>query len=171
MLEVAIQDNVKKNPIPESYLPMFQDAVYAFAWQESCFRQFILDKKKLTYVRSYTNTSVGIMQINERVWRGMYDIDHLRWDVSYNATAGIDILNTYLRKYALPKMKSLKGKDALDNDGMASSLYAMYNAGPGGFSKFVKRRSAGKFTNIDKHFKEKYDWVKSGQWDRLGDCY
>ncbi|MFZ2633875.1 MAG: lytic transglycosylase domain-containing protein [Desulfosalsimonadaceae bacterium] len=171
ILEAATQDNVKKNPIPENYLPMFQDAVYAFAWQESCFRQFIIEKKKLTYIRSYTNTSVGIMQINERVWRGMYDIDHLRWDVSYNATAGIDILNTYLRKYALPKMKSLKGKDALDNDGMASSLYAMYNAGPGGFSKFVKRRSAGQFTNIDKHFKEKYTWVKSGQWDRLGDCF
>ncbi|RJP84493.1 MAG: lytic transglycosylase domain-containing protein [Desulfobacteraceae bacterium] len=171
ILEAATQENLKKNPIPENYLSMFQEAVYAFAWQESCFRQFILEKNKLTYIRSYTNTSVGIMQINERVWRGIYDINHLRWDISYNASAGVDILNTYLRKYALPKIKSMKGKDALDIDGVAGSLYAMYNAGPGGFSGYVRRRSAGTPTNIDKHFKEKYNWVKSGQWDRLGDCF
>jgi hypothetical protein len=171
VLEAATRENLKKNSIPESYLPMFRYAVYATAWQESCFRQFIIDKKKLTYIRSYTNTSVGIMQINERVWRGIYDINHLRWDVSYNATAGIDILNLYLKKYALPKMKSLKGKDALDKDGVASSLYAMYNEGPAEFSKFVKRRSTDQFTNIDKQFKEKYIWVKSGQWERLSDCF
>jgi len=171
VLELATQENLKKSPIPENLIPTFQDAVYAFAWQESCFRQFILEKNKLTYIRSYTNTSVGMMQINERVWRGMYDIEHLRWDVNYNASAGVDILNTYLKKYALPKMKKLTGKNALDNDGVAGSLYAMYNAGPGGFSKYVKRRSAGKFTNIDRHFKEKYDWVTSGEWDKLGNCF
>lgn len=112
-----------------------------------------------------------MMQINERVWRGMYNIERLRWDIRYNAAAGIDILNLYLRKYALPKMKSLKGKEALDNDGVAGSLYAMYNAGPGGFSRYVKRRSTGKFSKIDAHFKEKYIWVKIGQWDRLRDCF
>jgi hypothetical protein len=171
VLEQVTQENLKKDPIPESLIPAFQNAVYAFAWQESCFRQFILEKNKLTYIRSYTNTSVGIMQINERVWRGMYDIEHLRWDINYNASAGVDIMNTYLKKYALPKMKKLTGKDALDNDGVVASLYAMYNAGPGGFSRFVKRRSAGQFTNIDRHFKEKYTWVTSGQWDRLKTCF
>jgi len=171
VLEKATQENLKKSPIPESLIPTFQDAVYAFAWQESCFRQFILEKNKLTYIRSYTNTSVGMMQINERVWRGMYDIEHLRWDINYNASAGVDILNTYLKKYALPKMKKLTGKDVLDSDGVAASLYAMYNAGPGGFSKYVKRRSAGQFTNIDRHFKEKYAWVTSGQWDKLKTCF
>lgn len=170
VIETAARENLAKNPVPEAHVKMFQDAVFAFAWQESCFRQFIMEKGKLTYIRSYTNTSVGMMQINERVWRGMYNIEHLRWDIHYNAAAGIDILNTYFRKYALPKLGGLKGKEALDSDGLASSLYAMYNAGPGGFSKFVKRRAAGKATNIDKHFKEKYDWVKSGQWDRLNDC-
>jgi len=79
--------------------------------------------------------------------------------------------NLYLKKYALPKMKLLKGKDVLDADGVACSLYAMYNAGPGGFSKYVKRRSTGKPSKIDNHFREKYTWVKTGQWERLGDCY
>jgi hypothetical protein len=150
---------------------MFQKAVYATAWQETCFRQFIVDKDKLTYIRSYNNSSVGIMQINERVWRGIYNMERVRWDIAYNAAVGIDILNLYLQKYALPKMKSLKGKEALDSDGLACSLYAMYNAGPAGFSKYVKRRSSGNPSKIDNHFEEKYTWVKKGQWERLGDCY
>ena len=135
------------------------------------FRQFIIDNKKLTYIRSYNNSSVGMMQINERVWRGIYNIEHLRWDITYNVAAGIDILNLYLRKYALPKLKSFKGKDVLDNDGVAYSLYAMYNEGPGGFSRYVKRRSSGKYSDIDNHFKEKYTWVKSSQWGRVRDCF
>lgn len=171
LLEAATRENLKKDSIPESHRRMFQHAVMATAWQESCFRQFIVDNRKLVYIRSYNNSSVGMMQINERVWRGMYNIERLRWDIRYNAAAGIDILNLYLRKYALPKMKSLKGKEALDNDGVAGSLYAMYNAGPGGFSRYVKRRSTGKFSKIDAHFKEKYIWVKIGQWDRLRDCF
>jgi hypothetical protein len=171
LLETVFRESLKKNSIPESYRQMFEKAVYATAWQESCLRQFIVDKKKLTYIRSYNNSSVGMMQINERVWRGMYNLEHLRWDISYNVAAGIEILNLYLKTYALPKMKSLTGKDVLDTDSVACSLYAIYNEGPGGFSGYVKRRSTGKFSQIDNHFKEKYTWVKSGQWDRLGDCF
>jgi len=171
LLKAATRENLKKNSIPEKYHQVFQKAVYATAWQETCFRQFIVDKKKLTYIRSYNNTSVGMMQIHERVWRGIYNIERVRWDIAYNVAVGIDILNLYLKKYALPKMKSLKGKDVLDSDGVACSLYAMYNAGPGGFPKYVKRRSSGKPSKIDNHFKEKYTWVKKGQWDRLKDCY
>jgi len=171
LLEAVTRDNLKKNSIPEKYHPMFQKAVYATAWQETCFRQFVVDKQMLTYIRSYNNSSVGMMQIHERVWRGIYNIERVRWDITYNAAVGVDILNLYLKKYAMPKMKKLKGKEALDSDGLAGALYAMYNAGPSGFSKYVKRRSTGKPSKIDNHFKEKYTWVKKGQWDRLKDCY
>ncbi len=171
LLEAATRENLQKNHIPVSYHEMFQKAVYATAWQESCFRQFIVDKQKLTYIRSYNNSSVGMMQINERVWRGMYHIERLRWDIAYNAAAGVDILNLYLRKYAIPKRASLTGRDVLDSDGMACALYAMYNAGPGGFSGYLNRRRTGKLSKIDAHFKEKYTWVQNGQWDKLGNCY
>ena len=97
--------------------------------------------------------------------------EHLRWDIRYNAAAGIDILDMYLKKYALPKRKALKGKGVLDNDGLACALYAMYNAGPGGFSAYVKSRSTGNFSEIDNHFKEKYSRVKAGLWDGLRDCF
>jgi len=171
LMDAAFKENLKKNSIPENYHKMFQKAAYATAWQESCFRQFVVDDQKLMYIRSYNNTSVGMMQINERVWRGMYSLEQLRWNIRYNVEAGMDILSLYLKKYALPKMKSLKGKEVLDNDGVACALYAMYNEGPGGFSGYVKRRSTGKFSRIDNHFKGKYNWVKNGQWDKLGDCY
>ncbi len=171
ILEAATKKNVIKNSIPESYFQMVQDVVYGTAWQESCFRQFIVDNNKLTYLLSYTKTSVGMMQVNERIWRGFYDIEHLRWDIRYNAAAGIDILNMYLKKYALPKMKALKGKDLLDKEGLACSLYAMYNAGPGAFSGYVKSRSTGNFSKIDDHFKEKYFWVKTGRWEKQRDCF
>ena len=171
VLEAATKKNVMENSIPESYFRMVQETVYATAWQESCFRQFIVENRKLTYLLSYTKTSVGMMQVNERVWRGMYDIEHLRWDIRYNAAAGVDILNMYLKKYALPKKKTLKGKEALDNDGLACALYAMYNAGPGGFSAYVKSRSTGNFSEIANHFRKKYFWVKTGRWERLRDCF
>ena len=168
LMDSAFKENIEKNSIPETYHEMFQKTVYATAWQESCFRQFVVDDAKLTYIRSYNNTSVGMMQINERVWRGMYNIEQLRWNIRYNAAAGMDILSLYLKKYALPKMKSLKGKDVLDSDGVACALYAMYNGGPAGFSGYVQRRSTGKFSKIDNHFKEKYTWVKNGQWEKTG---
>lgn len=171
LLAAATKENLKKNSIPESHRKMFEKAVYATAWQESCFRQFVVDNNKLTYLLSYNNSSVGMMQINERVWRGIYNLQYLRWDIAYNAAAGIDILNLYLQKYALPKMPSLAGKETLDADGLAGAIYAMYNAGPGAFSAYVKRRSTRQFSKIDNHFKEKYAWVKEGRWEKVKDCF
>lgn len=171
LLASVTRSNLEKDPIPEAYRKMFAEAVIATAWQESCFRQFVVDGGKLTYLLSYNNSSVGLMQINERVWRGIYNLERLRWDIAYNAAAGVDILNLYLEKYALRKMPALSGKEALDPDGVAGALYAMYNAGPGAFSAYVKRRSTGKFSRIDAHFREKYTWVKDGRWDKLKSCF
>jgi hypothetical protein len=163
----ANQKNLRNTAIPEKYHNLFQQVVMATAWQETCFRQFIVDDGKLTFIRSYNNTSVGLMQINERVWRGMYDIQHLRWNIRYNAEAGIDILENYFTKYALPKSRTVA---ALGRDGLAACMYAMYNGGPSQFGGYLKRRQTGQFYKTDKHFKEKYDWVKNNQWERLSDC-
>jgi hypothetical protein len=35
---------------------------------------------------------IGIMQVNRRVWRGLFDLTKLEWDVAYNAGAGAEIL-------------------------------------------------------------------------------
>jgi hypothetical protein len=156
--------------IPAAHHEVFRNIIYATAWQESCFRQFIEKQGALTYLRSYNNTSVGMMQINERVWRGIYDPRHLKWDIAYNTKAGVEIADEYMTRYALPRMQKLAPADALDADGLAGAVYAMYNSGPGDFSKYIERRRTGDFRATDRHFKEKYDWVKTNQWRKIGLC-
>ena len=57
-------------------------------WAWRLPQQFVVKKKKIAYLRSYNGSSIGVMQINERVWRGMYDLHRLRWNIWYNAWAG-----------------------------------------------------------------------------------
>jgi hypothetical protein len=156
--------------IPGAHQEVFRNIIYATAWQESCFRQFIEKQGAVTYLRSYNNSSVGMMQINERVWRGIYDPRHLKWDIAYNAKAGVEIADEYMTRYALPRMQKLAPADALDADGLAGAVYAMYNSGPGDFSKYIERRRTRDFRATDRHFKEKYDWVKENQWRKIGLC-
>ena len=166
MLKEAVEEMLKKNTIPASHHPVFLQAVSATGWQESCFRQFLDKKGKITYLLSYNNTSVGMMQINERVWRGVYDLKHLRWNIRYNARAGCEILEQYFTRYAL----SDKQAGQLDSDTLSGALYAMYNSGPGDFQKYLKRIAGGKRLKTDKLFQEKYQWVKNDQWDNITKC-
>lgn len=146
----------------------FRILVASAAWQESCFRQFEVKQGKITYILSYNRTSVGLMQINERVWRGMYEPRHLRWDIEYNAKAGCEIFEIYLRRYALRGLEKaglLVGEDVL-----ARLVYALYNGGPGELKKFLKRKETGKYYLSDELFFEKYNWVKGRHWDKAGIC-
>jgi hypothetical protein len=82
------------------------DAIYRHlmpttALIESCWRQYVVRGGKVTYLRSAA-ASVGIMQINQRVWRGFYDVEKLRWDTAYNVRAGAQILMRYVKDYAIP---------------------------------------------------------------------
>lgn len=170
VLGEATLQRLSESRIPNAHHKVFRNIIYATAWQESCFRQFVEKQGAVTYLRSYNNTSVGMMQINERVWRGIYDPRHLKWDIAYNAKAGAEIADEYMTRYALPRMQKLAPADALDADGLAGAVYAMYNSGPGDFSKYIERRRTGNFRATDRHFKEKYDWVKTNQWRKIGLC-
>ena len=107
------------------------------------------------------------MQINERVWRGIYDVEKLRWDISYNAKVGSEVLERYLRRYALRKMDP---ENPLDENTLARVMYAMYNGGPGQLKKFLKRHKKKGFYLSDKLFWEKYLWSKEQQWVKLNKC-
>jgi len=161
-----------KSDINERYHQLYNLIVLATGWQESCYRQFIINKKKrkITYLRSYNGTSVGLMQINERVWRGLYDRNHLRWDIEYNAIAGCEILELYLKRYALKRLNKMKPETPVDDDTLAQLVYSMYNGGPGQFHKFLKRKKSGKFYTSDKFFLEKYTWVKTDQFQNISRC-
>jgi hypothetical protein len=150
----------------------FRELVMATAWQESCFRQFVVKKGTITYLRSYNGTSVGIMQINERVWRGLYAENRLRWDIRYNVMAGCDILQLYLRKYALKRIQIPEGSEGACRDNtLAQAVYAMYNAGPATLNGFLKRSRQGSFTNLEKLFTDKLEWVKKEDWEKIDRCY
>ena len=146
---------------------MFKKLIPAMAWQESCFRQFVTKNKKLTYLLSYNQTSVGLMQINERVWRGVYDRSRLRWDIRYNALVGCEIVDLYLRKYAL---KHSLWENGADMNLLSRVLYAMYNGGPSQYKKFLVRESKGKHYRSDRLFFEKLQWARKGKWERINDC-
>jgi len=150
----------------------FATLVTATAWQESCFRQFVVKKGTITYLRSYNGTSVGIMQINERVWRGMYAENSLRWDIRYNAAAGCEILRLYLTRYALSRIKMPQGGGASKPDHtLALAVYAMYNAGPSTLDAFLKRAQKGKFTPLEKVFEDKIEWVQQEDWEKIDRCF
>jgi hypothetical protein len=146
---------------------LFRSLVPATAWQESCWRQLIVSGGKIRYLRSYNRTSVGLMQVHVRVWRGMYTPKSLRWNIQYNALAGAEILELYLRRYGLNRVGP---EILLDDDLLARAVYAMYNGGPGQLDLFLKRVQQNRLQISDRLFKEKYDWVERGQWDKLGVC-
>ena len=145
----------------------FQLLVRSVAWQESCFRQFVRSNGKLTYMLSYNNSSVGLMQINERIWRGMYEPKRLRWEIAYNSAAGCEISGLYLRRYVLRKMDPQK---PFDEELKARLVYAIYNGGPSQYRKFLKRLEKGRFYLSDKLFLQKYRWARAGDYHEADRC-
>jgi hypothetical protein len=125
----------------------------ATAWQESCWRQFLRRAGTVTYIRS-SQGSVGILQINERVWRGFYDVDDLRWEIAYNARAGSEILARYL---SMALARSDEPSEA-KIPSVARSVYAAYNGGPGQLRRYRSGKAPkGLLRVIDGLFGAKFD--------------
>ncbi|MBT8345490.1 MAG: lytic transglycosylase domain-containing protein [Desulfofustis sp.] len=168
LLEFAYTSLVIRRQLPDNFNALYRAMIPAIAWQESCFKQFVVKDSKLTYLLSYNNSSVGLMQVNERVWRGIYDTQRLRWDIRYNASAGCEIVDLYLQKYALRKY----GPEILKKtDTLAQLVYAMYNGGPSQFDKFLKRSHTNKLYDSDRLFAQKYEWVKKRDWEQAEKCF
>jgi hypothetical protein len=170
VLQNSTEKVLGKRKTSKGYAKMFPRMVLATAWQESCLRQFVVKKKKIVYLRSYNGSSVGVMQINERVWRGMYDLHRLRWNIRYNAWAGCEILDLYVTKYIEKNIKDLKSGGKISDETLARTLYAMYNGGPQEFKKFLSRKKSGKYFKSDELFFEKFNWVKKNQWQNIRKC-
>ncbi len=149
------------------YRRPYATLVLATAWQESCWRQFVRAGQKVRYLLSWSGTSVGLMQINERVWRGIYRPEHLRWNIRYNAHAGSEILALYLREGAVKRTEPQSLQDA---DVLVRAVYAMYNGGPGQLNEFLKRSQRNAFTRLDDLFWQKYALVRRDRLDELITC-
>ncbi|CAO0820335.1 Lytic transglycosylase domain-containing protein [Desulfarculales bacterium] len=167
-MRISSHKTVAKSGLDPRYQDMFVHLAASTAWQESCWRQFVTTGNKITYLHSYNNTSVGVMQINERVWRGMYDLPSLRWNILYNIRAGCEILEFYLREYALEGNGRAR---SLDSGTLAKAVYAMYNGGPAQLGRFLKRQTNSSYALSDQLFAEKLNWVMTGQWEKLERCW
>ena len=167
--EVAGKQHKNLKP-PTSDTAWFDTMITATAWQESCFRQFHVKKNKVTYLLSYNRTSVGLMQVNERIWRGIYDREQLRWNVRYNARAGSEILTLYLNRYINKVKTSVNLSSNSGKRFLAVWLYSLYNGGPSQLKKLPKRHREKKFYQSEQLFLTKYDQVQGGGWINRVDC-
>jgi len=167
LLEQAAGETFLKSQLGKEYQALYRNLTLATAWQESCWRQFVKMKGKIRYLVSNNQTSIGLMQINERVWRGFYRIESLRWNIRYNIRAGCEILDLYLRDYAIKRSQS---KRVLDTDTLVKVTYVMYNAGPGEYFEFLKRSKKNAPNRLDRLFWQKYSSSRRNQFGELLHC-
>jgi hypothetical protein len=167
LLQTAAKALVAK-PLEPRFHALYEDLVLATAWQESCWRQFIRNRKGVIAPIQSGVGSVGLMQINQKVWRGFYDLPGLNQDVAYNAAAGAEILRHYLRDYAVKK-----GEDTAtgDTDNLARATYAVYNGGPGHLRRYRDPKARADLKAIDAAFWAKYQEIKAGGELGVVRCY
>ena len=146
---------------------LYQNLVFATAWQESCWRQFIRKGEKVAPLSSVTG-DVGLMQVNQRVWRGVYDIKGLVGDIEYNGRAGTEILLNYLSRYAIRKGEH-KQPGGVSN--LARASYAAYNGGPGHLTRYRAAKRNPALKKVDDLFWQKYSAASSGREMDVLQCY
>jgi soluble lytic murein transglycosylase-like protein len=157
---------VARSALTSRQQAVFRKLLLATAWQESCWRQYVVKNNKIAPISSSTGDT-GIMQINERVWRGFVDPHKLRWDIAYNVNSGSDILLNYMTRYAIAKAEHER-HGGIDN--LARATYSAYNGGPGKVSRYRSRQVSQAHRKIDAAFYDKYLKVKNGQEMAVAEC-
>lgn len=166
VLAYVVAEQLKARELEASYHDLYRWLVFSAGWQESCWRQFTVKGDKRWPMESRSG-DVGLMQVNVRVWRGLYDRQGLSWDIVYNARAGADILEHYLIAYALRRGEH---KTTGNRDNLARSAYAAYNGGPSQYDRYRRAaRPAG--VDVDAVFYEKYQQIKRGNELAVKSCY
>jgi hypothetical protein len=161
------EQSVTADGLDEPFRQLYRHLVLATAWQESCWRQFIRTGGKLAPIKSVVG-SVGLMQVNQQVWRGVYDLKGLLGDMQYNGRAGSEIALHYLKDYAIAKGED-KQPGGIDN--LARATYAIYNGGPGHRTRYRAKKPSRALKQIDAAFWSKYEAVKAGREMEVASCY
>jgi hypothetical protein len=164
LLQKTAASELQRGGVAAPYDRIYRHLVPTTALIESCWKQYVVRNGKVTYLRSQSS-SVGIMQINQRVWRGFYDIERVRWDTAYNARAGAQILMRYLKDYAIPyAQKTGKPED------VARAAYAVYNAGPRAVGRFDKSPPHPREARVDEKLLDLYRGIAGGSEVDLASC-
>ena len=164
LLEVIGQQELATRELGKAYNAVFLDLLPATALTESCWRQFKREDGKITYLVSSAE-AVGMMQVNLRVWRGLYDAERLKWEVAYNARAGAQILLHYLEGPGLDVVRQTGNPEYL-----AWASYAVYNAGPVAAKRFLRKRGELKPGQTDRKLLAHYQGFVDGGIADLEHC-
>lgn len=167
LLHQAADAILQSKELDRSFHSIYRWLVLATAWQETCWRQFIRQGDRIKPLISGAG-SVGIMQVNQKVWRGFYNINGLHHDIAYNAKAGGEILLHYFTAYALKKKEHLKTGQ---RDNLARATYALYNGGPRHLQRYRLAQTDPKLRKIDQLFWEKYQTIKKGDELAVARCF
>ncbi|MCX8042648.1 MAG: lytic transglycosylase domain-containing protein [Desulfobacterota bacterium] len=167
LLFAAAAEMLATSGLDKMFHQVYRNSILATAWQESCWRQFIKNGDKVTALTSAAG-SVGIMQINAKVWRGLYDVKGIYGDILYNARAGCEILMHYIKDYAVQKGEH-NYAGGIDN--LARAAYAAYNGGPAQLSRYRCETTRQTLKDIDALFWQKYAAVKAGRVNEVASCY
>jgi len=165
LLEEA-DERIKSSTIAQEHARVFRKLMLATAWQESCWRQYIVEKRKIVPLVSGTG-DIGMLQINEKVWRGFYSPAKLRWDITYNARAGSEILFKFMVNYAL-KRHEHKKDGGLGN--LARATYSAYNGGPSQVGRYRRKDVPTAHKKIDTAFWIKYKQISRGNEFAVAQC-
>lgn len=157
LLEYTARREIGEEGIAPQYNSLYLRLAKAVAWQESCWRQFVMKRNRVVFLESSTH-DVGLMQVNKYVWRGFYSIPRLEWDVLYNASAGSEIIARLMESTADKRGASSPGKP----DELARSIYAAYNGGPDSYRRWRGRESREERA-IDTAFWAKFKAISGGQ--------
>ena len=167
LLELTREKTLPKKPLAVEFHPLFRSLLLAAAWQESCWRQFVRERGQVKTMVSSAG-SLGIMQVNQHVWRGIYDVRGLRDNAGYNALAGSEIMLHYLVDYAIKKGEHSQTGNP---DNLARASYAVYNGGPGHLRRYRQAPKNKHLRDIDESFWKKYRDVKGGNDLAVRQCY
>jgi hypothetical protein len=157
----------KNDSMPDRVVERVAPLVRATAWKESCWRQLVDSSGEPQVLRS-PGGAVGMMQINGRVWRKVYDIDRLVDEVDYNVNAGIEILAHYMVDYAIRRGEH---EQPGGDDNLIKATYAAYNGGPSHLARYRLEDTPASLQAIDNEFWKHYTAIKTDQWPDISSCY
>jgi Transglycosylase SLT domain len=155
LLDLAALYQLQNDALEDSPRRSWPILLKAAAWQESCWRQFVMKNRRIWYLESKTG-DIGLMQVNKYVWRGFYSLARLRWDIVYNLSAGSEILHRLLSE-------SLNHVHSSNPSDVARATYAAYNGGPGAYSRWRQPNEPPALRAIDDAFWVKYQAIAAGQ--------
>jgi soluble lytic murein transglycosylase-like protein len=164
LLELIAKRQMDEGQLERKYSDLYQAVVRTTAWQESCWRQWVRRDNRITWLESSTG-DIGLMQINKYVWRGLLNVQRLKYDEVYNAGVGCQILGDLMQRRA--PLRKLGSKASPE---FARSIYSAYNAGPSSYDRWRDKNVPADQHEIDLAFWAKYQALERGEDVAILEC-